>query len=199
MNRASVGLLVNGTGGSVPIPSGFGDTINTYLQNHALDDKTAKAVKDYIADYKAAKDKALVVQMMMQNGTMGRGGQQAFESIINQLPGGSTPDNATAIRQMSSLQRVLSGLNEKYPDSYADYTKTKPYAEQESAPEGTAAGEAKGKGKAGSEAHQKLLQSITMPGGGHPADVAQGPNGTIVWSGKAGDPWVDVKTGQPVK
>jgi hypothetical protein len=143
MNRASAGLLIAGTGGSVPIPSGFGDTINTYLQNHALDDKTAKAVKDYIADYKAAKDKALVVQMAMQNGKMGRGGQQAFESIINQFPGGSTPDNATALRQMAALQRTTSGLTSKYPDKYADFTKTEPYALEEKEPEGTAAGERK--------------------------------------------------------
>ena len=93
MNRASAGLLIAGTGGSVPIPSGFGDIINTALQNNTLDEKTAKAVKSYIADYKSAKDKAMVIQMMMQNGKMGRGGQQAFESIVNQLPGGSTPDS----------------------------------------------------------------------------------------------------------
>jgi ribosomal protein L13E len=48
--------------------------------------------------------------------------------------------------------------------------------------------------------HQKFIQSITLPGGGHPADAAKGPNGdTIVWSGKAGDPWVDLATGRPVK
>ncbi len=143
MNRVAATMLVAGTGGSIPLPSGLGDLINTALQNNALDDKTAKAVKNYIADYKAAKDKAMVIQMMMQNGKMGRGGQQAFESIVNQLPGGSTPDTNTAMRQMASLQRVLTGLNTKYPDKYADYTKTEPYAVENAAPEDTAAGEAK--------------------------------------------------------
>jgi hypothetical protein len=129
MDRASAGLLIAGTGGSVPIPSGFGDSLNTYLQNHAVDPKTAKAVKDYIADYKAMKDKAMVIQMMMQNGKMGRGGQQAFASIVDQLPGGSTPDAATAKRQMDALQRTTSGLMGKYPESYGDYKKSKPYTE----------------------------------------------------------------------
>jgi hypothetical protein len=145
MNRVAATMLVAGTGGAIPLPSGLGDMINTSLQNSAMDEKTAKAVKNYIADYKSMKDKAMVIQMAMQNGKMGRGGQQAFESIVNQLPGGSTPDGATAIRQMSSLQRTLTGLNDKYPSKYADYTKTEPYAQEEAAPEGTAAAEVKGK------------------------------------------------------
>jgi hypothetical protein len=51
-----------------------------------------------------------------------------------------------------------------------------------------------------SNEHQRFIQSINLPGGGHPADAAKGPNGdTIIWSGKAGDPWVDLVTGKPVK
>lgn len=129
MNRVAATMLIAGTGGSVPLPSGLGDMINTGLQNRTLDAKTAKAVKEYIADYKAMKDKAMVIQMAMQNGKMGRGGQQAFESIVNQIPGGSTPDSATALRQMGALQRTATGLMGKYPDQYADYTKSKPYAQ----------------------------------------------------------------------
>lgn len=38
---------------------------------------------------------------------------------------------------------------------------------------------------------QTLLQSITLPGGGHPADLAYAKDGSLlVWSGKAGDGWV---------
>jgi hypothetical protein len=137
MNRAAAGILIAGTGGSIPLPSGLGDMINTALQNGALDDKTSKAVKNYIADYKAMKDKAMVIQMNMQNGKMGRGGQQAFSSIVDQMPGGSTPDNATALRQMAALQKTSSGLMGKYPDDYADYKKSKPYAAKNTpAPEG---------------------------------------------------------------
>jgi hypothetical protein len=47
---------------------------------------------------------------------------------------------------------------------------------------------------------QKIIQSITLPGGGHPVDVKFGPNGSmIVWSGKAGDSWINPVTNQPVK
>ena len=36
-----------------------------------------------------------------------------------------------------------------------------------------------------------ILQSITLPGGGHPADLAYAKDGSLlVWSGKAGDGWV---------
>jgi hypothetical protein len=131
MNRASIGLLVAGTGMNLPIPEGFNNMIDTALQNNALDAKTAKSVKNYIADYKALKDKAMVIQMMMQNGKMGRGGMQAFDSIVNQLPGGSTPDSATAARQMGALQNTVKGLMGKYPEKYADYTKAKPYEAKE--------------------------------------------------------------------
>lgn len=137
LNRAAATMLIAGTGGSLPLPSGLGDMINTALQNHALDDKTSKAVKNYIADYKAMKDKTMVIQMAMQNGKMGKGSQQAFSSIVDQMPGGSTPDNATALRQMAALQKTASGLMGKYPDDYADYKKSKPYAAKNvPAPEG---------------------------------------------------------------
>lgn len=47
---------------------------------------------------------------------------------------------------------------------------------------------------------QATLQSITMPGGGHPADIAYLPDGTsIVWSGKAGEGWINLSTGKPVQ
>lgn len=56
------------------------------------------------------------------------------------------------------------------------------------------------KPEATTNAHQQFVQSINLPGGGHPADAAKGPNGeTIIWSGKAGDPWLDLATGKPVK
>ena len=48
--------------------------------------------------------------------------------------------------------------------------------------------------------HKQFINSINLPEGGHPADAAKGPNGeTIIWSGKAGDPWVDLVTGKAVK
>ena len=50
----------------------------------------------------------------------------------------------------------------------------------------------------GSDEHQRMLQSITLPNGGHPADYATGPNGAIVKL-KPGDPWTSLATGQPVK
>jgi hypothetical protein len=50
------------------------------------------------------------------------------------------------------------------------------------------------------DSKQQKLQAITMPGGGHPADIKYGANGvSIVWSGKAGDPWINLATGQPVR
>jgi hypothetical protein len=48
---------------------------------------------------------------------------------------------------------------------------------------------------------KKLAGSISMPDGSHPAFVHKDPvNGKVlVFSGKAGDPWVDPTTGQAVK
>ena len=47
--------------------------------------------------------------------------------------------------------------------------------------------------------HQQFIQSINLPGGGHPADAAKLPNGdTVVWDGKS-DHWINLTTGQPAK
>lgn len=127
VDRSSAGLLIAGTGGTIPLPSGVGDMINTALQNNALDKKTAKAVKDYIADYKSMKDKVIVMQMEMQGGKIGRGSAQAFKAIADQLPNGATPDADTAKRQMKNLFTTQSDLMQKYPDRYQNYEREKPY------------------------------------------------------------------------
>jgi hypothetical protein len=127
MDRQSAGIIVAGTGGSIPLPSGLGDMINTALQNKALDKKTADAVKQYIADYKAAKDKAIVMQMEMQGGKIGRGSALAFKAITDQLPNGATADSKTALRQMRDIQETQNELSAKYPDDNSrGFTKIKP-------------------------------------------------------------------------
>jgi hypothetical protein len=127
IDRASAGLLIAGTGGSIPIPSGMGNMIDTALQNNVLDNKTAEALKRYIADYKAMKDKAIVMQMDMQNGKIGRGSTLQFRSITDQIPNGATGDSKTARRQLDNLQLTQDELREKYPDSYSDYRKETVY------------------------------------------------------------------------
>jgi hypothetical protein len=116
IDRASAGILVAGTGGSIPLPSGMGDMINTALQNSALDKKTAEALKQYIADYKAMKDKGIVQQMEMQGGRIGRGSQQVFSAIIDQIPNGKTPDSVTARRQIANMQATQDRLMKQYRD-----------------------------------------------------------------------------------
>jgi hypothetical protein len=47
---------------------------------------------------------------------------------------------------------------------------------------------------------KNMTGSITMPDGSHPAYVHKDPSGRVlVFSGKAGDPWVDPATGKAVK
>ena len=127
VDREAASMLVAGTGGSIPLPSGLGSMINTALQNKALDEKTSRALKDYISDYKSAKDQGIVMQMALQGGKIGRGSQQAFKAIIDQFPNGSTPDSTEAKRQMGLLQKKQDVLSSKYPDKYQDYSKEKPY------------------------------------------------------------------------
>lgn len=129
--HSNIGGLVAGTGVSIPTPSGLGDMINTYLQNnHAvLDDKTSRAVKDYLADYYNAKDKTMSVQQLMQNGTMGRGNQKAWEAVADQIPSGKTADSIQAKRKMADFQETLSDVAVKFPDEYGNglYKKVAPY------------------------------------------------------------------------
>lgn len=127
MDRQHAGLLVAGTGGSIPLPSGLGSMINTALQNNALDKPTATALKQYIADYKSAKDKAIVMQMEMQGGKIGRGSQEAFNAIYQQIPNGATPDSHTALQQMGNLQQTQDQLASKYPESYSGFKRVPRY------------------------------------------------------------------------
>jgi len=136
IDRQAAGMLIAGTGGTIPLPSGMGDMINTALQNNALDKKTSAAVKQYIADYKAMKDKAMVLQMELQNGKIGRGNAQAFKSITDQIPGGNTPDSKTARRQMDNLQQVQDDVMRRYPNERGGYKKEKPYQYAGTAPTG---------------------------------------------------------------
>lgn len=128
IDRTSAGMLIAGTGGNIPLPSGLGDMLNTALQNKALDEKTGRAVKDYIADYKSMKDKVISMQMALQGGKIGRGSAQAFKAIADQIPNGSTPDSKTARRQMSNLFTTQQDLMSKYPERYQNFEKEKPYA-----------------------------------------------------------------------
>ncbi len=138
VDRTSAGLLIAGTGGTIPLPSGIGEMINTALQNNALDKKTAEAVKDYIADYKSMKDKVIVMQMEMQGGKIGRGSAQAFKAIADQIPNGATADSKTAQRQMKNLFTTQDDLMSKFPDRYQNYSKEKSYTpvEHVAAPQG---------------------------------------------------------------
>ena len=76
------------------------------------------------------------------------------------------------MRQMASLQRVISKMNSKYPDKYADYTKTEPYSLEEAAPEGTAAGEVKAK------TAPKAEHKATPTKGGYSANNPFAPKAT---------------------
>jgi hypothetical protein len=127
IDRQAMGLLVAGTGGQIPLPSGMGDMINTALQNKALDKKTGEALRNYIADYKSMKDKAIVQQMAMQQGKIGRSSNTALQAIINQIPNGSTPDSKTAQRQLNNLQQTQDDLMRAYPNKYGSYEKANPY------------------------------------------------------------------------
>jgi hypothetical protein len=127
IDRTSSGLMIAGTGGNIPLPSGMGDMLNTALQNKALDEKTGRAVKDYIADYKSMKDKVISMQMALQGGKIGRGSAQAFKAIADQIPNGSTPDSKTARRQMSNLFTTQQDLMSNYPERYQNFEKEKPY------------------------------------------------------------------------
>lgn len=118
-----MGILVMGTGGHISMPSGSSKIIDTMLENNAVPQNLRRALKDYIADYWALKDKAVVQQMEMQGGKIGRGSQAVFESIIAQIPAGGTADSTMARRQISNLQQTQDRLNSQY----ADDGKAKPY------------------------------------------------------------------------
>jgi hypothetical protein len=129
----NIGLLVAGTGGSLTAPAGLNKIIDTFLEGHAVQGEDKTALKNYIADYINMKDKAMTLQMEMQNGKIGRGNAQAFQSIVSQIPGGATLDSTTAKRQLKNLQDTQSEMMAKYPEEYGNYKKEKPYVSKTAA------------------------------------------------------------------
>jgi hypothetical protein len=119
----TMGLLVAGTGGSIAMPAGSGKIIDQILENNAVPQNLRRAVKDYIADYWAMKDKMLMVQMAMQQGKMGRGNKAYFDAMVSQLPGPGTADEQMARRQLADFNETLTELKKRYPDKFGDYRK----------------------------------------------------------------------------
>jgi len=101
----------------------------------------------------------------------------------NMVPGGLHDDN-------------LQLMSDKAAQAYQKVTGKKvggvqPFNQGQQQPQGGAPKPAPNK--------QAILQSITLPGGGHPADVKWMPDGTQIFhSGKPSDPWTTV-SGTPVK
>jgi hypothetical protein len=112
----------------VSVPASIMEKINIRSQNSISNVHDREHVQQYIADYKAMKDKALVMQMEMQGGKMGRGSAAAFQSIISQIPGPGTASSKQALRQLEDLQQTQNELMKKYPEKYGNYTKTHPWA-----------------------------------------------------------------------
>ena len=112
----------------------------------------------------------------------------------------NTAQEAVAVSQnplehrqtVANLQKNLTDIDQR---STADVDKQ---IAQPAAPAKAAAQKPQTPVIPGSAEHQKILSSITLPGGGHPADYANGPSGTIV-KVKPGDPWTNLATGQVVK
>jgi hypothetical protein len=120
---------------------------------------------------------------------------QLIQKVLNTVPQPNTPQDSfdnTFSQYYNPMKRLTEGkVKLTAPKGYVPPTKDELYPPKAKTEDNNAPGNAE---------HQKFIQSINLPGGGHPADAAQGPNGTtITWSGKAGDPWVDLATGKPVK
>jgi hypothetical protein len=127
----SVGLLVAGTGGSLTLPAGTGKIIDQFLQNNAVPKQYEREVKDFIVDYYSMKDKLITLQMDIQNGKMGRAALPMIQAMFSQMPGLASADSTMAKRQLTNLQGFLSGVKEKFPEKYGNYTKEPDFRFQE--------------------------------------------------------------------
>jgi hypothetical protein len=161
--------------------------IDTALQNKALDKKTGDAVKNYIADYVAMKDKGLVMQQELQGGKIGRAGAQGFLSITQQIPDGATPDSKTAKRKLHDLQETQDELATQYPDSYGNFTKEPVYN-----PETTTTTGEPVKNTVENNKGAGVENNVPVKG-----DIYVDPNTHHRIQYQGGTDWLDVATGQP--
>ena len=126
---AKLGLYVPGVGGvGITAPAGSSKAIDALLENNAIHGDEAKALKRYISDYIYAKEQAGKMLIEGQGGKMGRMNALAYSALIEQLPGGGTPNSAEAIHRMQNLETQHAEFSSQYPDKYDNFTKVKPYA-----------------------------------------------------------------------
>jgi hypothetical protein len=125
---AKLGLYVPGLGGiGITAPAGSSKAIDALLENNAIHGDEAKALKNYISDYIYAKEQAGKMLIEGQGGKMGRMNSLAYSALIDQIPGGGTPDSTEARHRMDNLQAQHSEFANNIPDKYDNFVKTKPY------------------------------------------------------------------------
>jgi hypothetical protein len=143
------GAVIPGVGGlMIPVPGGVSKFIDSALQNSSLPGKDAAAVKEYLAAYWSAREAMMNLMRLQSGGKQGARGQFQADAAIQQLPGGKTPDAATAKLQMMYAQEGLDQYRAGIPDELPGFKKEKSFLEtgKTAEPGGKSGGEKKGEG-----------------------------------------------------
>jgi hypothetical protein len=131
------GAVIPGIGGlMIPVPGGTGKFIDSVLQNSKLAGADKEAVKKYLAGYWSAREAMMNLMRLQSGGKQGARGQFQAEAAIQQLPGGKTPDSATARLQMEYAQESLDQYRSGIPDTLPGFKKEPSFKETSGASAG---------------------------------------------------------------
>ncbi len=118
------GALIPGMGGiMIPIPGGTGKFIDSLLQNYAGQNK--KELQEYLANFWEAREAAMNMMRLQTEGKAGARSQSQMDAIVQQLPGGSTPNSKMAALQLRNMFANLDDYARGVPDKLPGYEKYK--------------------------------------------------------------------------
>jgi hypothetical protein len=167
------GAVIPGIGGlMIPVPGGVSKFIDSALQNSQLAGPDKEAVKKYLAGYWSAREAMMNLMRLQSGGKQGARGQFQAEAAIQQLPGGKTPDSATAKLQMEYAQESLDQYRSGIPDTLPGFKKEQSFKEK------------------GGATTAPTTENQEPP-------TATGPNGHKIKV--VGGRWVDAASGQPIQ
>jgi len=160
------GAVIPGIGGlMIPVPGGVSKFIDSALQNSQLAGPDKEAVKKYLAGYWSAREAMMNLMRLQSGGKQGARGQFQAEAAIQQLPGGKTPDSATAKLQMEYAQESLDQYRSGIPDTLPGFKKEPSFKEK-----GSEANEGNGKAQDFGPAMQQNGQPYPEGHTGHTTD-----------------------------
>lgn len=118
------GAVIPGIGGlMIPVPGGTGKFIDSVLQNYKGANKAE--LQEYLANFWEAREASMNMMRLQTEGKAGARSQLQMSAVVQQLPGGATPNSKMAALQLRNMFANLDDYGRGVPDKLPGYEKYK--------------------------------------------------------------------------